>query len=141
MLNTGAAVLAAQRPFAVAQTSNTVAPGAIVPIDASASFASNNRNIVSVQWSVLNVNGAVPTILAPAQIETTLQVTGRSQFTLRLTVLDDHGIEDSADVAIVTSRIISAPQRSSSGGGGGQIDWQMILVLLSWVGLRARRRS
>jgi serine protease len=141
MLNTGAAVLAAQRPFAVARTWNTVAPGAIVPIDASASFASNNRNIVSVQWSVLNVNGAVPTILAPAQIETTLQVTGRSQFTLRLTVLDDHGIEDSADVAIVTSRIISAPQRSSSGGGGGQIDWQMILVLLSWVGLRARRRS
>jgi serine protease len=141
MLNTGAAVLAAQRPFAVARALNTVVPGALVPIDASASFASNNRNIVSVQWSVLNANGVVPTILAPAQMKTTLQVAGSSQFTLRLTVLDDHGIEDSADVAIATSRVTSVPQRSSSGGGGGQIDWQMILILVSWMGLRARRRT
>ena len=61
MLNTQAAVLAAQRPFAVASAPSTVATGSAVSIDGRASFASNGRTIASYQWSAISVTGATPT--------------------------------------------------------------------------------
>ena len=51
MLNTHAAVLAAQRPFAIADASSTITAGIAAGIDASSSFASNGRTITSYQWT------------------------------------------------------------------------------------------
>lgn len=126
MLDTGAAVLAAQRPFAIAEAPGTITAGQSVTIDARTSFAANDRTITAYQWSALNVTGVAPTFMDAAQATTTLQVSGTSQFTLRLTVTDDQGTQDTADLAVATPATpppvppTSVPQ-SGGGGGGGNI--------------------
>lgn len=148
MLNTHAAVLAAQRPFAVAQAPSTIAAGTDVTIDARSSFASNNRTIISYQWSAVGVTGVTPAFVDPAQAFTTLQVSGASAFTLRLTVTDDQGAQDTADVVMATPPdpppTPVQPARSG-GGGGGSLGWLMLAVLmLAFAGrnsLLVRRNS
>lgn len=140
VLNTHAAVLAAQQPLAVAQAPGVIDPGANVTLDGRTSFASNNRSISAYQWSVLNVTGAIPAIADPSAALTTLQVSGSSEFTLRLTVTDDTGAQDNVDVAMVTTAAPNAPVSpspdpppSSGGGGGGGFGW----LMLGLFGLRA----
>jgi serine protease len=55
MLNTSAAVLAAQRPLAVADAPSTLTPGVAVDIDASSSFASNGHTVATFQWTAIGV--------------------------------------------------------------------------------------
>ena len=57
MLNTHAAVLAAQRPFAVMQAPTSIATAVDVNIDGRGSFVSNGRAISTFLWSVANVEG------------------------------------------------------------------------------------
>jgi hypothetical protein len=124
MLNAHAAVLATQRLFAVAQAPGTIDVGVATQLDAQASFAASDRRIDAYRWALSGVTGTEPTIAEPAQAVTTLQVTGPSQFTLRLTVTDDLGAEDAADVVVATSAPLPPPPapaapRSGGGGGGG----------------------
>ena len=102
MLNTHAAVLAAQRPFAIADASSTITAGIAAGIDASSSFASNGRTITSYQWTAIGVTGATPAFGNASQPVTTVQVSAASTFTLRLTVTDDLGAQDTADIAVAT---------------------------------------
>jgi serine protease len=147
MLDTHAAVLASQRPFAIAQAPGTITAGTDVTVDGRGSFAANARNVASYQWSVLNVTGATPAFASPAQAMTTLQVSGSSQFTLRLTITDDQGAVDTADMFVATpaGQLNPAPAPTippsstppqSHGGGGGN----MSLLLLGLIALRPRRR-
>lgn len=141
MLDTHAAVLASQRPFAIARASGTISAGTDVTIDGRGSFAANNRNVTSYQWNALNVTGATPAFASPTQALTTLQVSGSSQFTLRLTVTDDQGAQDTADVSVATPAAPTtppspAPQQPRGGGGGGN----MGLLLLGLAVLRCARR-
>jgi serine protease len=119
MLNSGAAVAAAQRPFAVLQTSGSVAIGSTITLDGNASIASNGRTLSSYQWTVENVSGTTPVIGAPSQANTTLQIPGSSKFTLRLTVADDQGGQDSEVVTVATPVPSPSPPGNSGGGGGG----------------------
>ena len=157
MLNMQAAVLAAQRPFAVAEAATVITSGVEVPLEGRNSFAANGRVITAHQWSFLNVTGAAPTIAGPSQPSTTLQVDGASQFTLRLTVTDDLGAQDSADVAMATTAPSPAPvptptpdpaptatpMPARSGGGGGAANSLLIstLSVLAMVCALLRRRS
>lgn len=142
MLNAGAAVSAAQRPFAILQTTGTVTNGATLTIDGSSSFAANSRSVTTFQWTILNPTGSAPVVAVATQPVTTLQITGASEFTLRLTVTDDQGGQDTADVVLATppppaTPPPATPTRSSSGGGGGAFSWDVFgLALL----LRARRK-
>jgi serine protease len=157
MLNMQAAVLAAQRPFAVAGAATVIASGVEVPLEGRNSFAANGRVITAYQWSLLNVTGAAPTIAGISQASATLQVGGASQFTLRLTVTDDLGAQDSADVAMATTAPSPAPaptptpdpaptatpMPARSGGGGGAASSLLIsaLSVLAMVCALLRRRS
>jgi serine protease len=138
MLDTEAAVLVAQRPFAVAVAPSSINAGTDVTLDGRGSFAADNRSITSYQWNVIGVTGAMPSILDAAQATTTLQVAGTSSFTLRLTVTDDHGDQDSADVAISTVAAPTPPTTPPvrSGGGGGSNGITEMLLVLSLLTLR-----
>ena len=151
MLDTNAAVNAAQRPFAIATASGTVTAGSSVTIKGSSSFASNGRSVVAYQWSIVNAAGAAPTIVAPAQAETSLQIVDTNLFTLRLTVTDDHGAQGTQDITlgaapapppVVTPPATNSPVASSSGGGGGggAMGLDMLASLALLLGLLARTR-
>ena len=149
MLNTNAAVDAAQRPFAQLSASGSVTVGANVTLDASGSFAADNRSVTNYEWSIINLTGTAPVIAAPAQPMTTLQIAGNSSFTLRLTVTDDQGGQSTDDLALSTPTAPPTPPSTpntptvplpSGGGGGGALGWEMLgLALLTC--LRRRNRG
>jgi serine protease len=140
MLDTQAAVLAAQRPYAIVLASSTITPGTSLAADGRGSFASNNRTIASYQWSVLKVTGATPTITNASTSQAVVDVAANSQFTLRLTITDDQGSSDSADVAIATPTAPTTPPPTpamnlptrTGGGGGGAMD-PVLLALLAMI--------
>lgn len=145
MLNTFAAVQAASSTFAIAQAPSTITAGTAATIDGSASFAATARTLTAYQWSAVNVVGATPTFADPTRAVTTMQVSGSSQFTLRLTVTDSQSATDSTDVTVVTT---TAPATAPStpigggGGGGGSFDWVLLvlgLLPLALPGLSRRR--
>jgi serine protease len=145
MLNTSAAVLAAQRPLAIAVAPSTLTPGIADNIDARSSFASNGHTIASYQWTAIAVTGATPVFADASQPLTKVQVSGASTFTLRLTVTDNLGTQDTADVAItatvpVVTPPASVPAAPRGGGGGGSLGWLMIALLSIQLGSRAKAR-
>lgn len=129
-------VSAAQRPFAILLRTGTVASGETLSLDASTSFASNGRSLVSFQWSVQNLTGSSPVVTAPAQAVTTMQITGTSQFTLRLTVTDDQGGQDVEEVVLATPAPPPAPPPGGGGGGGGQFSWGLLGALLAGLWMK-----
>lgn len=148
MLNTQGAVLAAQRPFAISEAPTTIDTGTAVSIDARDSFASNGRTIASFQWTAVGVTGAMPTFGDATAALTTLQVSDASTFTLRLTVTDDLGSQDTADIAVATAAPpppppppppTTPPASTGGGGGGGSFGW-LILLLLSAISVSRRAR-
>jgi serine protease len=144
MLNTNAAVLAAQRPLALADAPNSITVGVASSIDGRRSFASNGRTIASYQWTAISVTGATPTFANATQPLTTVQVSASSTFTLRLTVTDSAGGTDTADVAMATPAPPTTPpaqQPSGGGGGGGSLGWLMLALLSASLGLKSRRES
>jgi serine protease len=146
MLNTHAAVLAAQRPFAVATAPGSVTVGVATGIDGRDSFASNGRTIASYQWTAIAVTGATPTFGNASQPLTTVEVSASSTFTLRLTVTDNQGVQDTADVAMATPTPPAPPttppaaQPSGGGGGGGSLGWLMLFLLCA-ISVSRRGRS
>lgn len=140
MLNSGAAVAAAQRPFAVLRTSGAVAIASTIALDGSASIASNGRTLSSYQWTLENVSGTTPIIVAPSQASTTLQIPDASEFTLRLTVSDDQGGQDSEVVALATPAPPPPPPPGNAGGsgGGGGVRWELLGLALLF---RTRRHQ
>ncbi len=144
MLNTRAAILAAQRPFASIFAPGTISTGTAVSIDGRTSFAANGRTITAYQWSAVGVTGAAPTFANASQPLTTLQVAAESSFTLRLTVTDDQGTQDAAELAIATAAPPpppppppptppppQLPNQSGGGGGGGSTGGLLIALLLT----------
>jgi len=144
MLNTNAAVLAAQRPLAIADAPSSITVGVAANIDARASFASNGHTIASYEWAAVGVTGATPVFGNASQPLTTVQVSGTSTFTLRLTVTDNLGAKDTADIAVATPPPPVTPPTSvppRSGGGGGSFGWLMIALLSIATSASRRARS
>ena len=146
MLNTFAAVTAALKPFGIVQSTATIDPNVSVSISGSTSFGTQGRTISSYQWSILNVTGATPAIADTAAASTSLQVSGNSRFTLRLSVTDSGGSSDDTDFAMVTSTP-PEPQTppastpiGTGGGGGGSFDWWLLVLGLLPLALPGPRR-
>jgi serine protease len=151
MLNTGAAIAAAQKPLAVLQTSGTATVGSTVSLNGAASFAAQGHSIVTYQWSAVGVTGTAPTITNANASNTTLQFPGTGDFTLRLTVTDEQGTQDTRDLAMTAAAAPSTPttptpttptpgiSSSGGGGGGGAIGWELLLFAL--LGAVHRRRA
>jgi len=156
LLNAAGAVTAAQRPFAIIHSSGSAAIGAAIALDGSDSFASDNRSITAIQWSVTDLVGAAPVIAASTEGVTSLQIPGASSFTLRLLVTDDQGSEDEAKTSFATPAATPTPTSTptptpvpstpvtpaskSGGGGGGSLGWEL-LALFALTSKRIRRRS
>jgi serine protease len=145
MLNTSAAVLAAERPLAIADAPSAVTSGIAANIDGRRSFASNGHTIASYQWTAIGVTGATPVFGNASQPLTTVEVSAASTFTLRLTVTDNLGAQDTADVAITATAPVVVPPAmvptGGGGGGGGSLGWLMIGLLGLAISASRRARS
>src|SRR5690606_29212369 len=95
MANAPGAVAAAQRPIAAIAVTSTVSAGQPVTLSASGSAAACNRTIAQRTWSVVSGLGAV----TPPNGETTTVVAPPlGDVTVRLTVTDNFGLQDTADI-------------------------------------------
>ena len=113
MANAPGALKAALRPIAAVAVPTTVSAGQNVVLPGTGSAAACGHNIVSYAWTnvgggnnaIQNANTSTATVVAPA--------TG--SFTVRLTVTDDAGRTDTADVVVsATSATTTAPANANS---------------------------
>jgi serine protease len=100
LLNANGAVNQAVRPVTSIQLPAVIAPGQNVALDASASAASCDRSIVSYEWSVVSASGAQPALSSTNQPTTTVQAPASGEFVVRVTITDNTGAQDSADVTV-----------------------------------------
>jgi serine protease len=114
MANAPGALKAALRPIAAVAVPATVSAGQNVMLPGTGSTAACNHSITTYAWTnvssstnpIQNANTATATVVAPA--------TG--SITVRLTVTDDAGRQDTADVVISsTSATTTAPANANSG--------------------------
>ena len=114
MANAPGALKAALRPIAAVAVPATVSAGQNVMLAGTGSAAACNHTITTYAWTnvgnstnpIQNANTATATVVAPA--------TG--SITVRLTVTDDAGRQDTADVVVsATSATTAAPANANSG--------------------------
>jgi serine protease len=141
MLNSGAAVAAALLPSPVVNVTGEPAIGTTLSASAASSFASNERALAAYEWSVIAVSGSTPQLLSPTQAQTMITITGAGQFTLRLTVTDDHGAQASRDIEIHTPVMTVAATTQATGSGGGACGWELLVIVLTAATRWGKRRA
>lgn len=97
MADAAASVAAARRPVAAIAVPATVAAGQDVVLDGGGSGAACGRSVSAYAWSV--VSGSA-TIVGPDAPVATVTAPPSGSFRLRLTVTDDQGGTDTADVVV-----------------------------------------
>lgn len=139
MLDIDAAVMAAQRPVALVSQSGVVGPGRSLSLDGTASGAALDRSLATYAWSTVTATGgATPAIFsAPSAATTTVESPLAGTLVLRLTVTDNVGATDTADVTVnaatsggaVETPSAPAAVPDSASGGGGALDAALLLLL------------
>jgi serine protease len=111
MAHAPGAVAAALRPIAAVTVPGAVAAGQDVVLDATGSTAACNRAIVGYEWTAISgapvingADGALASVVAPAE----------GAVTVRVTVTDDQGSQDTADVTVTPTAATTA----TPGGAG-----------------------
>ena len=112
MANAAAAVAAAQRPIAAMVTPASVSPGQNVLLSAAGSAAACNRTLAAFEWSIAAGAGVITGNPTPDSAVVVAPAAG--SFTVRVTVRDDQGRTDTADV-LVTSTAATTGAPSSAG--------------------------
>jgi serine protease len=165
MANAKGAVQAALRPIAAVALPANVAPGINVTLNGAASAAACNHTISSYAWTVVSPTTNPPAIQnANMTAATVVAPVAPSTYTLRLTVTDEAGRQDTADVVLasteattvapasagtnacpaaiafaVSSNAVSG--NSGGGGGGGAMDLLTLFAgAIACVTAGARRR-
>ncbi len=131
MANAANAVSAALRPIAVIGVPASIAAGQDVILQGGGSSAANNHSINAYAWSILNGGSSPPIITGANTATATVTAPTCGSYTMRLTVTDDAGQQDTADA------VVSPYNPGCGGGGGGAID---VLTLLAGVTVLTRRR-
>jgi len=146
LLFAAGAVNEALRPIALAQIVGTVTANAALTLDGSRSGVAVGRSAI-YQWSVVSAaDGASTPVIQNATLATA-GVTAPAQGTviLRLTVTDNLGASDSADVTMFVSArsgnsdSTAPPPSTDTGGGGGVLGWPQLLLLGAATALSRRR--
>jgi serine protease len=108
MANAAAAVAAAQRPIAAMVTPASVSPGQNVLLSAAGSAAACSRTLAAFDWSIVAGAGVITGNPTPDSAVVVAPAAG--SFTVRVTVRDDQGRTDPADVLVTpTAATSSAP--------------------------------
>lgn len=146
LLFASGAVNEALRPVALAAVSGALRAGNIVTLDGSMSGVATGRT-GTYQWSVISATSGAssPTITNATQSVASVPVQVNGTVVLRLTITDNLGASDTADVSIVMAAASSggtgttSPPPSTSTGGGGAYSW--LLLMLTVLLLLNRRRN
>lgn len=107
MANAPASLSAALRPIAAVTLPASVTPGATLVLDGSGSGGAPGHAISSYQWSAVS-GGLTLSISGAATAQATVTAPSCGVATVGLTVTDDAGRSDTADVVITPSSVSSA---------------------------------
>jgi hypothetical protein len=108
MADARAAVAAAQRPIAAVAVVGAVMPGQDFVLNAGGSAAACDHSIATYEWEVVSGTGNISPGPEPEALTVTAPAT--DSFTVRLTVTDDAGFQDTADIVVTpTSATTTAP--------------------------------
>ncbi len=165
MANASGSVQAALRPIAAVRLPAGVSAGSTLTLMAEGSAGACNHSISSYAWTVVSSSGNPPAIQnANTADASVVAPTAPDTYTLRVTVTDDAGRTDSADVAITSSSASSAalpaagtnacPRAISYGnsgsavaagkdggsGGGGEMDWLLLAAASAALAVRWSRQ-
>jgi serine protease len=133
MLDAGKAVRAATNAVAVVDGPGAAIQGQAVSFDGSRSLPAPRRQLTSYRWSIVDGPGG-GSFVAPSAPTTSF--TGNAgQYTLRLTVADSVGTQDSYDFALA----VSSSGGGGSGGGGGALSVLHLAFLAGALALSRRR--
>ncbi len=137
MANAANAVRAALRPIAAVSVPTNVAAGQDVVLQGGGSAAACLHAISGYSWTIINGGPTPPGISGANTATATVTAPTSGSYTVRLTVTDDAGRQDTADVVVSTTAAVTtapatagtnacpadiayvAPAGSSTGGGGG----------------------
>jgi len=109
MANAPGALTAAQRPIAAVALPASIAAGQTVTLDASGSGAANGHSVASYQWSPVS-GGLMLSITNATAAKASITGPACGVATVALTVTDDAGHSDTADVIITpNSATTTAP--------------------------------
>jgi len=115
MANALGAVRAALRPVAAVVVPATVSAGQNVVLRGSGSGASCNRQVTSFAWTIVDP-GPTPPGIVGGQTDTAIVVApATGSFTVRLTVTDDLGREDTANVLVTPNSATTAAPATAGG--------------------------
>jgi serine protease len=116
MVSAANSVDAADRPIAAIQLPGSVSAGQTVSLDATGSAAGCGRSVSAHAWTVIAPVSNPPAIVGANTANASVAAPGAGSITLRLTVSDNQGRTDTADVVISTSTATStAPATAGSG--------------------------
>ena len=115
MANAANSVVAADRPIAAVALPANVSAGQNVRLNAAGSGAACNRTVSTYAWTVVSPANNPPAITGADTSIATVIAPSSGSITLRLTVTDDQGHHDNADVLIEPNRAsTSAPASAGS---------------------------
>jgi serine protease len=107
MANAAGAVAAADRPIAAVTLPGTVFPGQNVSLSAAGSAASCGRTVASFAWTVVVPASNPPAIVGANTANATVIAPTSGAITVRVTVTDNLGKTDSANVLVEPSAVSS----------------------------------
>jgi serine protease len=114
MANAPGAIKAALRPIAAVAVPATVSAGQNVSLVGTGSAAACNHTITTYAWT--NVGSSVNPIQGANTATATVVAPATGSITVRLTVTDDAGRQDTADVVVsATAATTTAPANANSG--------------------------
>jgi len=113
MVNAAASVAAAERPIAAVSLPASVAPGQNVSMNAAASAAACGRTIATYSWTVVEPTTNPPAIVGANTSSATVIAPTSGSITVRVTVTDDQGRTDSADVSVAPNGATSLAPASA----------------------------
>ena len=116
MVNAANSVEAADRPVAAVLLPVSVSAGQTVSLDASGSAAACGRTVSSHAWSVIAPVANPPAVSGANGANASVSAPGSGSITLRLTVTDDVGRADTADVVITSSSASTAAPATAGTG-------------------------